>query len=48
MRFLFPLFLLLSACATAPKPKSDKVPVPSGYYQFCKDFPNSLACPPTK
>lgn len=46
MRFLFPLFLLLTACATTPPTDTKPAPVPSGYYQYCKDFPTSPACPP--
>ncbi len=48
-KFVLGLALFLTACSTAveqPAVPSDPAPMPtpSGYIQFCKDFPKSVLC----
>ena len=39
------LTLFLVACTTTPAPSDPSpMPTPSGYIQFCKDFPKSVLC----
>lgn len=41
---LFALVGFLAACTTTATAPEDTVPVPSGYYQLCVDYPDSIFC----